>query len=63
MANGGIIGPPNTPCSSFASKTSTFNATGCFTRGNACSTTVNLLVIAGGGGAGTNQSGGGGWCV
>ena len=55
MANGGIIGPPNTPCSSTSSKTTTVNATACFTRGNACSTTANVLVIAGGGGGGYNQ--------
>ena len=58
MANGGIIGPVNP--AGFTSKTSTFNATGCFTRGSSKSTAVNVLVVAGGGGGGGNQGGGAG---
>jgi len=61
MANGGIIGPPNDPTSTLSSKLSTINAACCaWTRGNACSTTANILVIAGGGGASSTQGGGGG---
>ena len=61
MANGGIIGPPNAVTSSLSSKTSTITATCCsWTRGNACSTTANILVVGGGGGGNAVQGGGGG---
>jgi len=58
--NGGIQGVCNASSVALSSKTTTINATACFTRGNACSTEANLLVIAGGAGGGGNQSGGGG---
>ena len=58
--NGGIQGVCNAACVTTGPKTTTINSTACFTRGNACSTTANLLVVAGGGGGALGQGGGGG---
>jgi len=58
MANGGIIGPPNTICVTYGPRTTTATATQCLPVYKTCN--ANILVVAGGGAGGYGNSGGGG---
>ena len=64
MANGGIIGPPNTAGQSYiADKVTTVTSTGCFTKAScnpAAPGNATVIAVAGGGASGADAGGAGG---
>ena len=61
MANGGIIGPPNTvtPAVCAAANVVEINSSGTYNKTAAAPSTVDLVVVAGGGAGGPEGGGGG----